>query len=554
MVMKKKIAVMCIFLLATFPCIAQLKYLVDDFEGLAENQVDFKKEGYFSFGNAKTSAQSKFTTGNGYSGERAIKITWNGTNKFGGWGKGLGMMVDLIPEEDFFNFYIYAPLSNKRNDRIKISIEEDDNASGKYEPEHDETWNYISDIKPKDDWQLISIPLKDFYPTGKGGDKIFNTGYKGGKIFSIIFTFLDTSAINQNQQWYFDFISFSKGRLPTGQNILSPPLANEHDYALLGAWSEEGNSGNFTKIASTFEGYFNKDIQKKLGVVHLFQPFALGKDVESNQYPSVSHLNDIIALGYIPMITLENHYVQVNKNHKQPNLYSIIEGHYDFLFYEWTERIKKVNGPVLIRILHEFNGDWYPWCISKNENQPWLYIEAYKRIVNFFKHHQVNNAKFVWCPNSMSIPQEPWNYIMDAYPGDDFVDFVGLDIYNGAGESGTPLWRSFRKEAIENYYLLTEKLPHKPLIICEVASRERLPKEPASAEDKAGWIAQMAEALSTDLSKVRLVVWFNEYNNFKITSSEKAKNSFNKNIWQNNFFRSSDTEFITNWVELKSYE
>nr|MBA3901099.1 hypothetical protein [Bacteroidota bacterium] len=533
---------------------AQLKYLVDDFEGMAEKQSDFKKEGIFSFGSAKITAQNTFTTGSGYSGHRSMMVNWSGRDKFGGWGIGLGRMVDLNPEEDYFNFYIYAPTSNKRNDSIKISIEEDDNANEKFEPAHDETWNFIANIKPAEDWQLISIPLQEFYPSGKGGDKIFNTGYKGGVIFSVIFTFSDSSAIHQGQHWYFDFISFSKGPLPTGQNKLSPPPAHEQDYALLGAWSEEGNSGNFNKIASTFEGYFNQGINKKLGVVHLFQPFASGKDVNSNQYPSVSHLNEIISLGYVPMITLENHYVEVNKNHKQPNLYSIIEGHYDFLFYEWTERIKKVDGPVLIRILHEFNGDWYPWCISQNENQPWLYIEAYKRIVNFFKDHDVNNAKFVWCPNSMSIPQASWNYIMDAYPGDDYVDFVALDIYNGAGEKGIPTWRSFRKEGIENYQLLTEKLPHKPLLICEISSRERMPKETGAMQDKAGWIEQMAEALMTDFSKVRLIVWFNEYDNFKINSSEKAKKSFSKNVWQNSFFRSSDFDFIKNWSELTTNE
>jgi hypothetical protein len=547
-----KIILIFLGCMLTMPCMAQLKYLVDDFEGLADLQTDFKKEGLFAFGNAKISAQKNLNTGKGYSGNRAIKVNWKGNEKFGGWGKGLGMLVELNPSEDYFNFYIYAPTANKRTDLLKIMIEEDDNANGKFEPQHDETWNYKLKVIPADAWQLISIPLSDFYPTGKGGDKIFNTGYKGGKIFSLVFTFLDSSQIHVNQEWYFDFICFSKGPLPKGETILTPPTAQKEDYSLLGAWSEEGNSGNFNKIASTFEGYFNANQGKKLGVVHLFQPFASGKDVESSHYPSVSHLNEIIELGYVPMITLENHYVQVNKNHKQPNLYSIIEGHYDYLFYEWTERIKKVNGPVLIRILHEFNGDWYPWCISVNEHQPWLYIEAYKRIVNFFKHHQVTNAKFIWCPNSMSIPQEPWNYIMDAYPGDEYVDFVGLDIYNGAGETGIPLWRSFRKEGIENYFLLTEKLPHKPLLICESASRERLPKEANNAEDKAGWIEQMAEALQTDFSKVRLMVWFNEYDNFKITSSEKAKNSFKKNIWENNFFRSSDFDFMKSWTEIQT--
>ena len=40
------------------------------------------------------------------------------------------------------------------------------------------------------------------------------------------------------------------------------------------------------------------------------------------------------------------------------------------------------------------------------------------------------------------------------------ADFVGLDIYNGAGKSA--IWRSFRKEGIENYFILTQHLSNLP--------------------------------------------------------------------------------------------
>src|SRR6185369_14093646 len=106
-------------------------------------------------------------------------------------------------------------------------------------------------------------------------------------------------------------------------------------------------------------------------------------------------------------------------------------------------------------------------------------------------------------------PQAPWNFIMDAYPGDDYVDFAGIDVYNGAG-SNSHLWRSFRKEGIENYFLLTQRLPQKPLLICETASRERTGSETGSSQTKAEWIKQMSAALRTDMSHIRLLSWFNE--------------------------------------------
>jgi beta-mannanase len=186
--------------------------------------------------------------------------------------------------------------------------------------------------------------------------------------------------------------------------------------------------------------------------------------------------------------------------------------------------------------LHEFNGDWYPWSIAKNDKNPELFKKAYKHIHDLFRAQNAWNVKFVWCPNSKSSPQESWNFIMDAYPGGEFVDYVGMDVYNGAGENGVPIWRSFRKEAIENYFLLNTWLSDKPLIICETASRERKMSETGNVQSKAEWLMQMNDALKTDLSKIRMVCWFNQYNNFKINSSGEAKEAWYTQFWLDPYF------------------
>jgi beta-mannanase len=257
----------------------------------------------------------------------------------------------------------------------------------------------------------------------------------------------------------------------------------------------------------------------------------------------VERINKIIHQGYIPLITLEDHFVNSNPHIKQPNLYSIVEGHFDSFFVAWAKQIKQVNGIVLLRILHEFNGDWYPWCIANNDKNSQLLIKAYRHIHDIFNSQQVSNVKFIWCPNSMSFPQEKWNFIMDAYPGNEYVDFVGLDIYNGAGKAA--IWRSFRKEGIENYFILTQALPDKPLFICETASRERENYEPLSSQNKAEWIREMGKTLSSDMSKVKLLVWFNEKSTFKINTSSEAENAFSIFIWKNDYFKSGTNYFNT---------
>jgi beta-mannanase len=256
----------------------------------------------------------------------------------------------------------------------------------------------------------------------------------------------------------------------------------------------------------------------------------------------VERINKVIQEGYIPMITLEDHFVNTGAHTRQPNLYSIFEGHFDSFFGYWAHQIKDVKGTVLLRILHEFNGDWYPWCTVNNDKNPELVGRAFRYIHNIFRENHVTNVKFIWCPNSMSVPQESWNYIMDAYPGDEYVDFVGLDIYNGAGSGkGVGVWRSFRKEAIENYFTLTHLKPNKPFLVCETASRERRIGE--GGQDKAEWIRQMTDALKTDMNKVRLLAWFNEKETFKVNSSGSSQGSFQQHVINDPFFRAGTKDF-----------
>jgi hypothetical protein len=511
---------------------AQLKFVVEDFEGLSDGTSDLKANGLFTFGAAKIEVETKAHESKGtYAGQRLMKLTTGTKPDFGGWGKGVGLNIELDVQSDFLNFYALAPAGATE---IKVEIQEDDNSDNIYKKENDDSWVCKQKVDGKENWQLVSIPLSKFRDDNIPGDGTFNVGYKSGKIFTIILSF-PKEYFTAKTTWLIDFICFSKGKLPTGETLFGPPPVSKEDHCSLGAWSGEGNTANFSDIALICEKNFGAECSKKLGVVHFFQSFSVNGG-NSRHDPSVERINKVITDGYVPMITLENHFVNAGSNVVQPNLYSIVEGHFDSFFGYWASQIKQVKGTVMLRMLHEFNGDWYPWCTVNNNKDPLLVGKAYRYIINIFRENKVTNVKFVWCPNSMSVPQESWNYIMDAYPGNDYVDYVGLDIYNGAGNNGKgqSVWRSFRKEGMENYFVLTQKCPDKPLLICETASRERGGGEPG--QSKAEWIEQMSEALQSDMSKVRLLAWFNEKETFKLNSSEAARKAFLEHVMKNDFF------------------
>lgn len=73
--------------------------------------------------------------------------------------------------------------------------------------------------------------------------------------------------------------------------------------------------------------------------------------------------------------------------------------------------------PVLWRPLHEAGGGWFWWGNSGPEAYKQLYILMYDRLVN---HHGLNNLIWVWNGQDK-----------DWYPGDEYVDIIGEDIYPG---------------------------------------------------------------------------------------------------------------------------
>jgi len=527
------LAILC----ALYPlgCCAQLKFVVEDFEGFADGAADLTPNGVFKFGNRMANIEQE-PTASAYPGGRFITLTRKTQPAFGGWGKGMGSCIELDASSDHFNFYFRSGTVQKSE--LRIELQEDDNEDDLFKDKDDDSWTYLLaiDTDKAKEWQLISIPLRDFKDNNAGGDHVFNCNYKNGKLICLVISFMDTLAIAQGSSVSFDFICFSKGTLPAlTHSSLSTDLCN------LGWWSEAGKEGDFVGIANEFKKIFKNGRGKKLGVIHFFQPFTMN-DTISGADLKIGGINKVIESGYIPLITLENRYLKTSVKTRQPDLNDIVEGKMDLFFSEWAKRIKNVRGLVLLRILHEFNGDWYPWCIATNGKNSDLFIKAFRHIHSIFKFQQVNNVKFIWCPNSMSVPQQKWNYMMDAYPGDEYVDLVGLDIYNGAGkESG--VWRSFRKEGIENYFILTQQLPGKPLLVCEVASRERTSSEPVTAQTKAEWIAQLGQALGTDMSKIKLLCWFNEKSKFKITSSENARMAYLKFVLLNEYFKGG-TEYL----------
>ena len=100
----------------------------------------------------------------------------------------------------------------------------------------------------------------------------------------------------------------------------------------------------------------------------------------------------------------------------------------------YLKQFKEANIPVIWRPLHEAEGGWFWWGAKGAEPCKALWRLLFDRLVN---HHGLNNLIWVWT-TSASDNAANW------YPGDEYVDVLGMDIYPGSNQHGSQ-YISFNK-------------------------------------------------------------------------------------------------------------
>jgi mannan endo-1,4-beta-mannosidase len=86
---------------------------------------------------------------------------------------------------------------------------------------------------------------------------------------------------------------------------------------------------------------------------------------------------------------------------------------------EGLKQLKDAGVVVLWRPFHEMNGNWFWW----NGKDPATFIKLWRQMFDYFTHTKnLDNLLWVYSPNH-------GEKVTDYYPGDRYVDLVGLDAY-----------------------------------------------------------------------------------------------------------------------------
>lgn len=107
-------------------------------------------------------------------------------------------------------------------------------------------------------------------------------------------------------------------------------------------------------------------------------------------------------------------------------------GEFDKYWVTLAENLVEQGLPdAVIRPGWEFNGTWYRWSATGDTGAR-QYAEYFRRIVTAMRSVPGAEFRFSWCP----VQAKGGLDLVKAYPGDDFVDDIGFDVYNTIFEAG----------------------------------------------------------------------------------------------------------------------
>jgi beta-mannanase len=234
---------------------------------------------------------------------------------------------------------------------------------------------------------------------------------------------------------------------------------------------------------------FAADAGKNPAIVNIYEDW---EDTE----PPASVLAAIHASGSTPMLTWQPKNYGPWTTPPYP-LAKIAAGAYDAQIRRFASAVKNLGYPVFLRPAHEMNGDTYPWIVGTFGQTAADYVNAWRHLHDVFASAGATNVIWVWSPDVYTEDNTSFSAL---YPGDAYVDWVGLDGYNWGGNN----WQSFASVFGSAYQSVTA-ITSKPLVIAEIASAEAND----GGAKKAAWLSDALTVAIPAMPQIRALCWFN---------------------------------------------
>lgn len=161
---------------------------------------------------------------------------------------------------------------------------------------------------------------------------------------------------------------------------------------------------------------------------------------------------------------------------------NVIDGDFDIELTQWALDAKNTGIPLLLEFGCEVNGNWFPWNGEYNgggekdtygdpikADGPERFRDAYRHIINIFRKNDVNNITWFFHVNAYGEPKEQWNEISQYYPGDEYIDWLGISVYGPQVKD--EIYQSFT-EIMDDIYPVIKRISKNPIAILEFGITE----------------------------------------------------------------------------------
>jgi Glycosyl hydrolase family 26/Excalibur calcium-binding domain len=215
----------------------------------------------------------------------------------------------------------------------------------------------------------------------------------------------------------------------------------------------------------------------------------------SRPFP-VDAVNNAWDAGMLPMVTFEP--IVEDPSDGQPLLRDITNGEWDEYFTTWATAAKANGKPIAFRFGQEMNGNWYSWSDGRFGNANGDFVAAWRHMHDLFADAGADNVIWVWSVNR--IDTLPDKTIARVYPGDAYVDWVGMSGYY-RDESLAP---TFENTFATTLAELKKVAPKKVVMLTEVGAG-------TTEANRIAWIQSFFDGLLNHQE----IVGFNWFNDFK---------------------------------------
>lgn len=257
-------------------------------------------------------------------------------------------------------------------------------------------------------------------------------------------------------------------------------------------------------------------------------------------------------MGRIPYIRLMPWSEYTDKGQRDPifTMDAFLSGKFDSELTRWALEAKKLPGPMIIEFGPEVNGNWFPWNGSWNggaktdlygdptiPDGPEKFRDTYRHIIDLFRKEGLHDITWVLHVDTARMPETSWNKTEYYYPGDDYIDWIGLSVFGAQLPSHA--WTDFLPKFKSFWPEIKDLAQRKPIIISEFAVIEDA-KDP---QRKAQWITRALKLVESGLYPIKGISYWNSTGwlpdaaaDFRITSSANAQKAFQERV-QGDFWK-----------------